>query len=323
MEFDLNLLRLLVEMDKTRSVTKAAQTLEMSQSGVSTALTRLRLHFDDPLFVRTGKGMEPTPRAIQIIDTARSVLSQVQSVIDDAPRFDPTQARTVFRLAMPDIAETVFLPRLMNHLRNAAPHLQLHTNVWSPDELRPAMESGEVDLALGYFPDLDATGFFQQRLFHQTYACILSRDHSAKETLTELAYQTLPHAVVASPSRTDELFDRFLERRRLERNVALRTPHHLSLAYIIESTELIATVPLATADRYERAGRIATVPLPFTPPSFMVRQYWHRRRHRDPGVRWLQAQIAHLFRDSDDEWQTLERKLYGQPSREADESASF
>jgi DNA-binding transcriptional LysR family regulator len=310
-DFDLNLLRVLVALDNTRNVTRAALELNMSQSGFSTALARLRLSLDDPLFVRASRGMEPTARAKVTIETARQVLAQVRTGVLDQPVFDPRTARAEFGLAMADVAEIAFLPRLLKHLQRVAPQVTLHSDSWRRDDLRDAMESGRVDLSVGYFPDLHTAGFFSQRLYTHTYACMLRPRHRALKALSEQVYAELGHAVVASPSRSDELFEHFLERRHVERRVVLRTPHHLSLPSIIEKTDLIATVPLATGHRFAQAGMVELARLPFDPPLFEVRQYWHRRGHQDGRMRWLQAQMNLLFNDDTDEWQEIEVQLYG------------
>ena len=310
--FDLNLLRVLVALDRTRNVTRAALELDMSQSGFSTALARLRRRFGDPLFVRTARGMEPTARAATMIETARHVLAEVRSGVLDQPVFEPRTARTEFRLALADVAEIVFLPRLLKHLQAVAPNVSLKSDPWRRDDLHAAMEAGHVDLAVGYFPDLGTAGIYTQRLYTHTFACMLRPGHPALKTpLTERIYGELGHAIVTSPSRSDELFEHFLGRRRIERRVALRTPNHLSLPAIIEQTDLIATVPLATAHRHAQAGLVELARLPFDPPFFAVRQYWHRRGHHDPRVRWLQSQMSALFNDATDEWVDVERQLYG------------
>ncbi|UUX94469.1 LysR family transcriptional regulator [Aquabacterium sp. J223] len=310
--FDLNLLRVLVALDAARNVTRAAQELDMSQSGFSTALARLRRQVGDPLYVRTSRGMEATPRAAAMVETARAVLAQVQADILEQPVFEPGTARAEFRLAMADVAEIVFLPRLLAHLQTAAPGVTLRSESWARGSLREAMESGKVDLALGYFPDLSSGPFYQQRLLTHTYAAMLRRGHPAlRRRLTLATYLELGHAVVASPSRSNELFEQFLEREGVERRIVLRTPHHLSLPVIVEGSDLVASVPLATAARYADAGMVSVARLPFDPPFFPVQQYWHRRSHRDPALRWLQAQVARLFNDERDDWMVMERRLYG------------
>jgi DNA-binding transcriptional LysR family regulator len=311
------MLRVLVTLERTRSVTRAAEVLDMSQSGFSTALARLRLQFGDALFIRTPAGMEPTPRARRMVATAQEVLHQVDDVILEQPVFDPATARTEFKLAMADVAEIVFMPRLLRHFEKQAPHVRVTCGSWSPEALPAAMEAGTVDLALGYFPDLGAQAFFHQRLYTHTYACMMRRGHPLLGSrLTEKAYSLAGHAVVSSPARTNLLFEQFLQRRGIERRIVMSTPHHLSLPAIVEETDLLATVPLATGARFVKLGTIELVRLPFRPPTFSVQQNWHRLYHHDPRSLWLRGCVAELFNDATDEWVGVEAELYGREMRQ-------
>lgn len=316
--FDLNLLRVLVTLDSTRSVTYAADALDMSQSGFSSALARLRQLCDDPLFVRTADGMTPTPRAERMIATARSVLEQVAEGVLGQPGFDPATTRTEFRLAMADVAEIVFLPRLLRHLQEHAPGARVACSTLAHGPLQAAMTAGEVDLALGYFPDLGSQSFFQQRLYVHTYACMVRKGHPLEGSrLTEKAFLKFGHAVVASPARSNDLFEKFLEQRGLKRHIVLSTPHHMSLPAIIEETDLLATVPLATGARFAQLGTVQLLGLPFDPPTFSVQQHWHRLVHHDARSQWLRSQCSALFNDASDEWREVEAALYGTDLRGA------
>ncbi len=132
-----------------------------------------------------------------------------------------------------------------------------------------------------------------------------------RRPMTLETYASLHHAVVMTPARSDDLFDRFLERQGLKRHVSVRTPHHLSLVAIVAGSDLIATVPLATACYFADLGAVKLLALPFTPPIFNVQQHWHRRSHVEPRTRWLRQQIATLFNDQTDIWLKTERGLYG------------
>lgn len=314
--FDLNLLRVLVALAATRNVTQAAHALDMSQSGFSTALARLRQVLDDPLFVRTPSGMSPTPRAEQMIVTAQDVLSRIAEGVLQKPGFDPATARTVFRLAMADVAEIVFLPKLLQHLQQHAPHATVTCASLDTETLKQAMSKGDIDLALGYFPDLDSQSSFQQRLYFHTYACMLRRGHPLTvRPVTEKSYSEIGHVVVSSPARTNALFEAFLEKRSIKRRIVLETPHHLSLPAIVESTDLMATVPLATGARFVQLGMVELLRLPFTPPSFAVQQHWHPLVHHDARSQWLRKQVTHLFNVESDEWRDLQASLYGRSFR--------
>ena len=121
--------------------------------------------------------------------------------------------------------------------------------------------------------------------------------------------------MVASPARSGRLFDTWLHRQNIERRIVLRTPHHLSLPVIVESTDLIATVPLAVGVRFAETNALDLMPLPFKPPMFNVEQHWHRRLQSDARHRWLRQQIASLFNDSSDDWAPVERRMYGRQLR--------
>ncbi len=310
--FDLNLLRLVAALERTRSVSRAAELLDMSQSGFSTALARLRQQTGDPLFVRTARGMEPTARAAAMAQAAQQVLDCVQTQVLVQPAFAPATSRAEFRLAMADVAEIVFLPRLLQHLGRVAPGVTVRSDMLTRDPLRDALESGRIDLALGYFPDLRGAGYYQQTLYRHTYAAMLRPGHPVLAAgLSLQAYGELRHVVVSAPARSDELFEDFVGRQGIHRHIGLRTPHHLSLPAIIETTDLVATVPIATADRFARQGLVQITRLPFTPPVFDVQQNWHARSHDEPRMRWLRSEIAMLFNDSTDPWKHIEETLYG------------
>ncbi len=311
-DLDLNLLRVLNALATTRNVSNAADMLQMSQSGFSTALARLRTSVNDVLFVRTTSGMAPTPRALKMIAVAQAVLAQVQEGFLEQPVFDPQTSTTEFRLAMADVAEIVYLPRLLQHLSTHAPHVRVTSDYLEPEALSSAMEAGAIDLAIGYYPDLNTQAFFKQRLYTHTFACLLRRGHPLEgRPMTEREYSSAGHASVTSPARSNVLYEKFLETRGIERRVVLRTPHHLSLPQIVEGTDLLATVPLAAGTRFARDGTIRLQRLPFKPPKFAVQQHWHRLVHKDLRNIWLRRQIALLFGDASDEWKNIQHALYG------------
>ena len=282
----------------------------MSQSGFSSALSRLRTYSNDQLFVRTSAGMVPSPYGRRMIDAATAALATIEDGFLAQPDFDPTSAHGEFSFAMTDLAEIVFLPRLLNHLQKIAPNVNVHSQSLPEEQVQQALSNGQVDLALGYFPDLTGELFFRQRLYSHTFACIVQRDNPLVSSgMSASTFAKLGHVEVSSPSRTGRLFEQILQRNGIRRRVVLRTPHHLSLPAIVERTLLIATVPLAVAAWFARNG-VKLVALPFDPGSFEVNQHWHRRYHRDARHRWLRQQVAMLFNDETDDWRELANKLY-------------
>jgi DNA-binding transcriptional LysR family regulator len=311
-KFDLNLLRVLVSLEETRNVSRAADLLGMSQSGFSTALARLRKRLNDDLFVRVPNGMAPTVRALAMVESARQVLSQVENSILEGIVFTAKTAQMEFNLALTDIAEIVFIPRLLNHLEKVAPGIGIKCSSPGQGQLRDMFETGKLDLALGYFPDLEVNGFYQQRLYKHTFACMVRKDHPVLSSKFDLdSYNAFGHAVVASPARSNDLLDRLLERHKIKRRIVVRTPHYLTLPSIISESNLVASVPLAIADYFARLGLVEVLPLPFAPPVFGVQQYWHRRANQDSAHKWLRDQMVSLFNSKSDPWLQTERLLYG------------
>ena len=301
--FDLNLLAVAIALYDCGSVTRAAEWLSMSQSSVSMALSRLRTAVGDPLFVRGPTGMTPTPRAIRLVASARPLLTQVQAGLREED-FEPEATRTTFTFAMSDIGEMVFLPPLLARVQRLAPNASLRTVALKPRELEHALEQGEVDLAIGYFPDLHGKTFMQQRLFSHHFCCLVSADHPVlARSLTRETFLELEHAVVYPEGRSQEIFERFLARHRISRKVVLVTPHFMSLPMIIARSRLVATVPHAIGVFFTRwSVGIRVVPPPFKVPPIVLKQHWHQRFRDDRRHRWLRAQVADLFNDKSDEW---------------------
>lgn len=296
---DLNLLYVLVALADHRSVSGAAAKLGKSQPGVSGALAKLRTFFADPLFVRAGNAMQPTPRAVELIKSARDVLERVGSDIVAAPAFDPdTSARTI-NLALSDVGEVVFLPSILKDLRPTVPNASIRSVSQPADAVLHGLESGEIDLAIGHFPDLERSNFFQQTLFSDTFAALIRADHPlAKRKLTIKQFLSLEHAVVRAESRTEEVIERFLARRKLRRRVVLETPHFASAPIIVAQSDLVVTIPEPLAQYFcSVSAAVRTVELPFVPPRIPLKQYWHRKFHHDARSRWLRTRIFELFKD--------------------------
>jgi DNA-binding transcriptional LysR family regulator len=300
----LNLLPIIVALDDARSVTRSAETLGISAAAVSMALRKLRAEFNDQLFIRTARGMVPTPQAERIVEKARPLLEQLQSKALLQERFDPVTARQAFCFALSDVGEMVFLPALLANLHREAPLASVRSVSMSPAEIANGMERGTVDLAIGFYPDLKQSHFFQQRLFTHHFVCLLRADHPVvKGRLTVRQFLALEHAVVRAEGRTLEMFEKFLERNRLHRKVSLMTPHFMSIPMIVARSDLIVTVPHALGMWFSATNaNLRTVALPFRVRGVDLKQHWHRRYHEDARSRWLRQFVYGLFNDDTDEW---------------------
>jgi DNA-binding transcriptional LysR family regulator len=294
--FDLNLLPVALAIYEERSVSGAARKLDMSQPAVSVALNKLRKSLGDPLFVRTAQGMVPTPRTLTLVDPTRDILQRLQNDVLASTEFDPATSDRRFTIALSDVGEMTFLPRLLEHLRREAPGASITSATLPPAELAMALEDGRVDLAAGYFPDLKHRNFFQQRLFSHDFICILSADHPFRgKRLTMEKFLSMGHAVVKAEGRSQEVFEQLLIRNRISRRVVLSTPHFMSIPFVIAASDLVATVPRAVGESFARFAPVRLVEPPMEVPSFDLKQHWHRKYAKDGANAWLRASLAQIF----------------------------
>jgi DNA-binding transcriptional LysR family regulator len=295
---DLNLLPIAVALYDELSVSRTARQLGMSQPAVSKALRRLRETFDDQLFVRGPSGIVPTPRAHAIVRAARPHLQHLQEDLLKGERFDPATSTRSIVLGLSDIAEMAFLPSILGHLRVHAPRSPVST-VTAPDaQLAEGLESGEVDVAAGYFPALAQRNFRQRRLSKHGFACLMRAGHPLwKSRLTVSAYLSAEHIVVRRQGRSQELLERFIVRRKMRRKVALYTSNVLSLPFIVMDTHLVATLPYAVATRFASITSQVVAALPPFDLTYELKLHWHRRFDNEPRSMWLREQLATVFKD--------------------------
>jgi DNA-binding transcriptional LysR family regulator len=301
-DLDLNLLQVLVAIDQHRSVSATALALGRSQPAISVALRKLRDYFEDALFVRTGNVMQATPRAASLIRSARSILARVDLDIIAATDFDPRTSRSAVTFALSDVGEVVVLPAIMRELRRQMPLAPIRSLSMPASQLGSEMEAGGIDLAVGYFPDLKARNFYQQMLYVDTFTCLIRAGHPiSSDTLTLKQYLQLEHVVVRAESRTEEVIESYLARKRIRRNVVLTTPHFASAPMIVAQSDLVVTIPQPLAQYFTRVGaNVRVVGLPFDPPNIALKQFWHRKYHRDARNRWLRNLVCRLFQASNE-----------------------
>ncbi|EQB03844.1 hypothetical protein L288_14690 [Sphingobium quisquiliarum P25] len=295
MNLDLNLLRILPVLAQTSSVTRAAHLLGMSQSGLSSALSRLRGQLGDPLFVQTNSGMQPTDLAQRLISTASHMVAQIERDLEETATLAPEMLEQEFVISMGDAAEPTILPPLIQRMRREHAGANVRSVTLEPEELPARMGDGSVEVAVGFYPELEQDSFHRQTLYEQTFVCLVAADHQVRsDELTWDEFTSYGHVAVASHSRSMPLFEKALRTQGHNRRIVLRTQHLLSLPFIVEVTDFIATVPLSLALLLAKSNRVRIVKPPFNPPVFTVHQYWHSRFDGQPRSRWLRRNIAAL-----------------------------
>lgn len=293
--FDLNLLIVFNALGQHRSVTRAGESIGLSQPAMSAALARLRLLLGDPLFVKTGPEMRPTPRAAQLLVPVRQALEIVKGEVLLTQAFDPGTSTRKFSILTPDIGESNHIPRLLSLLSSEAPGVNLKVLSMPRHTAFEALETGVVDLAVGYFPDLHREGLFVQRLFRNEHFCMVRRDHPViGEKLSLKQFMAADHATVR-PEGREHVFEQYLHARGIQRRVRLEVAHFMSLLPIISTSDLIATVPRDLAEVCARYGNIRMLPTPFKVPGIEIHQFWHRRVHKDIAHQWLRGAMRTLF----------------------------
>jgi DNA-binding transcriptional LysR family regulator len=295
---DLNLLPIAIALYDELNVSRAARQLGMSQPAVSRALRRLRETFDDPLFVRGPSGIVPTPRAHEIVRTARSHLHYLREGLLKGEGFDPATSTRPIVLGLSDVAEMAFLPSILDHLRVHAPKCPVSTATVPDAQLAEGLEKGDVDVAAGFFPALAQRNFRQRRLTRHGFACLMRAGHPLwKSRLTVSAYLAAEHIVIRRAGRSQEVLERFIERRKLRRKVAMYTSNVLSVPFIVMDTQLVATLPYAVATRFATLTSQLAAALPPFDVTYDLKLHWHRRFDNEPRSIWLREQLAVVFKD--------------------------
>lgn len=294
---DLKNLMVFDEVYRTGSISRAAEKLDVGQSAISMILAKFRRHYNDPLFVRTSEGMRPTRLADEIVGPIRQAMTSLKTTLQHRAAFDPGSSDQMFSLCMTDIGQRVMMPRLLEHFREVAPDVRIDLSYTSANTARQ-LESGEVDLALGFLANLNA-GIFQQQLFTDRFVCIVNRDHRRLrgKALTLEEFQREFHLTVATRGTGHVIVEETLERNNIRRKVGLRIPNFLGVVSNIVCTEYLAIVPERFARIIAESNSIKVMELPFSVPNYRVMQHWHERSSRDPATTWLRETIRTLFRE--------------------------
>lgn len=297
-KFDLldpKLLSLFDLIYSTGSVTRAGELMGQSQPTVSIWLSKLRLALNDPLFVRTPKGMLPTPRASFLICRVREALHALRQISQEPADFDPIGAKRTFRLCMTDAGDITMLKPLLSHIMLMAPGIALDASRIDVN-VGNKLTTGEVDLALGVVPELD-TGFYQQTLYIEDWVCLCSANHPRLKDMHSLASYTA-EAHISFSTRTGSVLNTAVERQQIARRIVLELPGYLSLPSILTDSCLVATLPRRIAYEIAKMGALTTFACPVRAPPITVKQYWHTRFQHDPAHIWLRSMCAGLFSGS-------------------------
>lgn len=292
---ELSLLELFDTVFRTSNLTAAGEQLGLSQPAVSRGLARLRDIYDDPLFVRRHRGVQPTPRAQELFEPIASALAIVRGTFGK-PVFEPERQTRRFQLAMSDIGERYFIAHLIRHLGRIAPGVTI--GVVSPERsaFLAALATGEIDMGIGYFPDLGKQ-VRVQRLFEEHFTYVARQGHptvNGRIAVSDL--RSLEH-VIANPPGTQHAATvrKVLSGRRVRAPITHELYSFLGVGPIVSETDLVSVVPLNLARLVAEHLRLQIVRPPVRFPGFDVSMVWHQRFDREEGRLWLRRLFAELF----------------------------
>ncbi|WP_231387791.1 LysR family transcriptional regulator [Pseudomonas nitroreducens] len=291
---DLNLLIVFETLMHERSVTRAAEKLFLGQPAISAALARLRGLFDDPLFVRTGRSMEPTARAQEIFGHLSPALDSISTALSRAADFDPATSKAVFRIGLSDDVEFGLLPPLLRRLRSEAPGITLVVRRANYLLMPQLLSSGEISVGVSYTDELPANA--KRKTLRRSTWKILRAD-SIPGALTLDDYCARPHALVSYAGDLDGFVDQTLAEMDRKRQVVLAVPQFVGLAQLLAGTDIIATVPEYVALALTAAGGLRAEEPPFPTRLAELSMVWRGAQDQDPAERWLRSRITMFVGD--------------------------
>lgn len=296
---DLNLLRVFDQVMAEQNLTRAAERLAMTQPAVSNALKRLREALGDDLLVRTAFGVKPTPKAEALWPEVRMALARLREAIDPTD-FDPQAHEASFRLAMADATAATLMPPLIADIERRRALVNLRVLPLTTRDPRSLLEHGELDFAIGYFPDavaaLSSQGanatLHHERLWDDEYVCVMRKGHPlAVGELTLDAFCTAHHLLVSFSGRAHGFVDQALAALNRTRRIVLTVNQFFTAGRVVTHSDLLTVLPRQFVPATGMAHELALQPLPLTLQGVHVEVLWHQRHDRDPAHRWMREHI--------------------------------
>lgn len=294
---DLNLFTVFEAIYTEGSVTRASQKLNLTQPAISHALGRLRLLFDDPLFVRQGHAMVSTPLARTLIEPIRRSLRGLEVTLNGLHVFDPATTNKRFNLALRDVLEATILPPLMRRVRESAPQVDIAAGQVERRELESELAAGTLDVAIDVLLPL-ASDIMRTRIYQDSTVVVVRQGHPAINGVLDIdTYLKQDHILASSRRRGPGLEDFELSRFGLERHIRLRCQHYFAACRVVSQTDMLLTMPGRYAHIANKQFGNQILPFPLEVPAFDVFLYWHANVDKDPANRWFREQVMQSILD--------------------------
>lgn len=285
---DLNLLPVFEAVYAERSLTRASEILHVTQPAVSNALTRMRAHFGDPLFVRSARGMAPTSTAEALIGPVRDALSRLRAGLEQPAKFVPATSTRVFNIAVRETGAFVLGPLIMRMLEQEGPGIRVNWRQINRADIASELSSGRIDFAI----DVPLAGKFEVescQLMVDRYVCAMRPGHPAvKRKLTLDQLLSLQHLSVSSRRAGRSIAEEALRRLGRRFTPVSQLSHFLPAIHMVMTSNCVLMAPQQLLEGFD----VVTRQLPFDAPPLSLYLYWKSEAGEDPGLRWLRHQLT-------------------------------
>jgi DNA-binding transcriptional LysR family regulator len=291
---DLNLLVAFEALYIHQSVTLAAQRIHIGQPAMSAALGRLRSLFDDELFVRLGREMKPTARAVAIAPQVMSALDTIRATLADLQTFDPASSQKTFTVATSDYFASMVLPELLCILNHQAPQVNLRLLPIEKESLVNSIENDTLDVAVGTFANFPPY-ILQQTLLSEQFVGIARSGHPALEdgVMSLENFVGFPHALFTVRRDDTGIIDQALAKQELKRRIALTVPYWFALPSAIASSDLLVAIPSCMAAHVTQHYSLQAFDIPLNLSSWSISMVWSTLNDQNPENLWLRQTIQH------------------------------
>ncbi|MEZ8646731.1 MULTISPECIES: LysR family transcriptional regulator [unclassified Vibrio] len=292
MDVDINQLRLLVVLERERNLSKAAQKLFMSQSAASHVLAKLRSRFDNPLFIKTRIGMEPTPLLESLLPDIQKGLSSIDMAFDRMKPFEPMLDAKTFYIGAIDYFEFYALPKLGKTFERSAPNVRVAIDILSENMQMERIEQGRLDLILGV-DDLQAIPRYYNRYHWLTdsYVGIVAKASSVKSKLTLNEFVQVPQIHLPLINSGADPIDRWLHQNHHSRHISMIVQSYAVGGMVTAQTNNLMCVPLRVAQELKEMLPLRIVELPKDAPNLSLSMFTHQLYDNQDSIQWLIKQI--------------------------------
>ena len=280
-------------------MTAAGHFLALSQPATSHLLAKLRDSFGDELFIRTPKGLKPTPLCERIAPAIQSQLAELEATLTGDQPFDPAISPMDWRVSLSDLGEMMFLPGLATTLRQHAPLSTIANISVAAQDVPSALDAREIDFAIGILHN-NHKSVHKEMLFEENYVAVSSKEWRPSEgsVRKQLSMSQLKHAkfVIASPTATFQGgVEKVLYEHQLTDQIILRARHFGAIPELTHHTDLLSIVPMMYAKSLAERLGLRIWELPISSLKYTVNLLWHNSTDHDGAHLWMRHQIRNLF----------------------------